>query len=128
VVAVGSLNPLARRQLARLREAGDPRVTIVASPDFAADPAAVARELGSAVRAEVDAGADGVVLTGGDTAAAAIRALDATGFSLLGEVEPGIPLGVLRGGRDLAAVTKAGGFGSDEALTASVNLLLGSAP
>ncbi|WP_028060117.1 four-carbon acid sugar kinase family protein [Candidatus Solirubrobacter pratensis] len=128
VVAVGSLNPLARRQLARLREAGDPRVTILASPDFHADPAGVARELGAAVRAEVDAGADGVVLTGGDTAAAAIRALDATAFSVLGEVEPGIPLGVLRGGRDLLAVTKAGGFGSDEALTASVNVLLGSAP
>jgi uncharacterized protein YgbK (DUF1537 family) len=127
VVAVGSLNPLARRQLARLREAGHARVAILASPERAADPRAVATELGSAVLAEVRAGADGVVLTGGDTASAALGALEATGFSLLGEVEPGIPVGILRGGHDILAVTKAGGFGSDDALTASVDALLGPA-
>lgn len=127
VVAVGSLNPLARRQLARLREATDPRVTILASPERVADPRTVARELGVAVLAEVRAGADGVVLTGGDTASAALGALEATGLAVLGEVEPGIPVGVLRGSRELLAVTKAGGFGSDEALTASVRALLGTA-
>jgi D-threonate/D-erythronate kinase len=128
VVAVGSLNPLARRQLARLRAAQDPRVTIHASPEAPGDPRAVARELGTAVLAEVEAGADGVVLTGGETASAAFGALRATGLSVLGEVEPGIPIGVLSGARELLAVTKAGGFGSDEALTASVDALLGAAP
>jgi uncharacterized protein YgbK (DUF1537 family) len=126
VVAVGSLNPRTRRQLARLRAHGDPRVTIVASPEHGAhDPAAVAEELGTAVLDAVRAGADAVVLTGGDTAAAALHALETTGFAVLDEVEPGIPLGLLRGGHAIPAVTKAGGFGSDDALIASVAALLG---
>jgi uncharacterized protein YgbK (DUF1537 family) len=128
VVAVGSLNPLARRQLARLRSAADPRVTILASPEGGVfDPHAVALQLGTAVLAAVRAGADAVVLTGGDTAAAALGALETTGFAVLAEVEPGIPVGLLRGGHAIPAVTKAGGFGSDEALTASVHALLGTA-
>ncbi|WP_053227195.1 four-carbon acid sugar kinase family protein [Solirubrobacter soli] len=128
VVAVGSLNPRTRHQLTRLREHGDPRVTIVASPEHGAqDPLAVAEELGTAVLAAVRAGADAVVLTGGDTAAAALNALETTGFAVLGEVEPGIPVGLLRGGHAIPAVTKAGGFGSDDALTASVAALLGAA-
>jgi uncharacterized protein YgbK (DUF1537 family) len=101
-------------------------VTILASPDGRAhDPLAVAEELGTAVLAAVRAGADAVVLTGGDTAAAALGALETTGFAVLDEVEPGIPVGLLRGGHALPAVTKAGGFGSDDALTASVTALLG---
>ena len=74
--------------------------------------------------AAVRAGADAVVLTGGDTAAAALHALETTGFAVLDEVEPGIPVGLLRGGHAIPAVTKAGGFGSDDALTASVAALL----
>ena len=128
VVAVGSLNPRTRHQLTRLRATADPRVTIVASPETGAqDPLAVAEELGTAVLAAVRAGADAVVLTGGDTAAAALNALETTGFAVLDEVEPGIPVGLLRGGHAIPAVTKAGGFGSDDALTASVAALLGAA-
>jgi uncharacterized protein YgbK (DUF1537 family) len=127
VVAVGSLNPRTRHQLSRLRAHGDPRVTILASSEAGAhDPLAIAEELGTAVLAAVRAGADAVVLTGGDTAAAALNALETTGFAVLDEVEPGIPVGLLRGAFAIPAVTKAGGFGSDDALTASVTALLGA--
>jgi uncharacterized protein YgbK (DUF1537 family) len=58
----------------------------------------------------------GVILTGGDTARAVCHAIGVTGVDLLGEVEPGVPVGRLSGAVDLPAVTKAGAFGSDEAL------------
>ncbi len=58
----------------------------------------------------------GLILTGGDTARAVCHAAGVTGIDLFGEVEPGVPLGRLIGETQLAAVTKAGAFGSDEAL------------
>jgi uncharacterized protein YgbK (DUF1537 family) len=100
-------------------------VTILASPpDGAGDPLAEALELGAGVLAAVRDGADAVVLTGGDTAAAALDALGTTGFAVLDEVEPGVPVGRLRGPFAVAAVTKAGGFGSEDALVACVRAVL----
>jgi uncharacterized protein YgbK (DUF1537 family) len=58
----------------------------------------------------------GLILTGGDTARAVCHAAGVTGIDLFGEVEPGMPLGRLIGQIQLPAVTKAGAFGSDEAL------------
>ncbi len=65
----------------------------------------------------------GILLTGGDTAKAVCGELGASGMILLTEVEPGIPLGVLLGPREVAVVTKAGAFGSDEALNRARRLL-----
>lgn len=62
----------------------------------------------------------GVVLTGGDTAKAVCEALGAEAIRMLGAVAPGIPLGLLLGAREMLIVTKAGGFGSKNALIASV--------
>ncbi len=60
-----------------------------------------------------------LTLTGGDTAAAVCKALDATAIRLLGEITPGIPYGRLQGGLlpDRPVATKAGGFGEADALT-----------
>jgi uncharacterized protein YgbK (DUF1537 family) len=44
------------------------------------------------------------------------HAAGVTGIDLFGEVEPGVPFGRLIGAVEVAAVTKAGAFGSDEAL------------
>jgi uncharacterized protein YgbK (DUF1537 family) len=67
----------------------------------------------------------GLVLTGGDVAAAAIEALEAEGIELGEEVLPGIPLGWLTGGPHarLPIVTKAGGFGAPDALARAVQTL-----
>jgi uncharacterized protein YgbK (DUF1537 family) len=69
----------------------------------------------------------GLVLTGGDVAAAAIEALGAVGIQLAAEVLPGIPCGTLAGGDSagIPLVTKAGAFGPDDALVAAVHALLG---
>jgi len=58
----------------------------------------------------------GLVVTGGDVARAMLEAVGANGLHLLGEVEPGVPLGVTDTERALRVVTKAGGFGSPNAL------------
>jgi D-threonate/D-erythronate kinase len=58
----------------------------------------------------------GIVATGGDTANALCNALDAQALEILGEVEVGIPMMRILGTQSLPLVTKAGGFGSPEAM------------
>lgn len=69
----------------------------------------------------------GLVLTGGDIANAVCTVLGSTTLWLRGEVEPGIPWGRLLDGQcpGLPVVTKAGGFGTDEALVRAIQQLRG---
>ena len=69
----------------------------------------------------------GIFLTGGDTAVSVCRALGVGSIDILAEVLPGIPLGQLVGGccPGLRVVTKAGAFGSDNAIVESVKALRG---
>ena len=59
-----------------------------------------------------------LMLTGGDTASLACRALGATAIHLHHEVAPGIPRGAIGGGPldGAPVVTKSGGFGAPDAL------------
>jgi uncharacterized protein YgbK (DUF1537 family) len=59
-----------------------------------------------------------LVLSGGDTAAFVLRALDASSILLAGELAPGIPWGIIEGGdaNGCVVVTKSGGFGTRDAL------------
>ncbi|MCC7021837.1 MAG: four-carbon acid sugar kinase family protein [Thermomicrobiales bacterium] len=67
-------------------------------------------------------GYGGLVLTGGDVAAAVCQALGATALWLGGEIYAGQPWALLAGGAlpGLPVATKAGSFGGDGALTACV--------
>lgn len=69
----------------------------------------------------------GVFMTGGDIARAVCRRLGATALRALGEVQPGVPAGILVGGDadGLRVVTKAGGFGDERAIIASIYCLQG---
>lgn len=58
----------------------------------------------------------GLIATGGDIARAALGALGAGGLYLLGEVEPGVPIGIADAKRPLPVVTKAGAFGTSQTL------------
>ena len=81
----------------------------------------VAARLAQVVAApEVSSRVGGLVLTGGDVAAAVCTALDVSALWLGGEIAPGLPWGVLEGGHLHARpiATKAGSFGSDDALIA----------
>lgn len=93
------------------------------------EEAQVARELAGlacAALARVRA-AGGLVLTGGDIAAAVLRELDCRAIDLGGEIQPGLGWGRLVGGHrpGLAVATKAGGFGGEDALAAAVAFLKG---
>lgn len=68
----------------------------------------------------------GLVLTGGQAAVAVCSALEASSLWLRGETQPGIAWGVLLDGLvpGLPVVTKAGGFGQDEALAAAIRKLV----
>lgn len=61
----------------------------------------------------------GLVATGGDIARAALAALGAGGLHLLGEVEPGVPIGLADTHPALPVVTKAGAFGTPPTLERS---------
>ena len=68
---------------------------------------------------------DGLVLTGGDTARAALRASGAFGFELQREILPGLVWGAVAGGRleGRTIVTKAGAFGPPDAFTDLYSIL-----
>lgn len=121
VVAAGSRRSLTARQVATLAATVVPgslhplRLLRIGEPDY--DPAKsplLADALGRrAAEAALRHGARGLILTGGDIAAATCRHLGITGAEIIDEVEDGLP--VLRSGRWLL-VTKAGGFGDEFSL------------
>jgi uncharacterized protein YgbK (DUF1537 family) len=85
------------------------------------------RTLGELIRAVLRRWPDtGLVLTGGDVAAAAIDALGVAGIALGAEIVPGMPMGRLSGGAAPGApiVTKAGAFGAPDALLLAARALL----
>ncbi|NRF93729.1 four-carbon acid sugar kinase family protein [Paenibacillus frigoriresistens] len=67
----------------------------------------------------------GIVMTGGDTAVQVCQQLGAERLELIGEVETGVPIGRLKGPKELYVVTKAGSFGTDGVLIRSVDMLKG---
>ena len=70
-----------------------------------------------------------LVLTGGETAMLAVRALEAHSFILQGELAPGIPWGLVQGGvaHGCVVVTKSGGFGASTAFNDILAALQGQA-
>ena len=67
----------------------------------------------------------GLFLSGGDIAVAVCRRLSVSAIRVHGEVEPGIPAGEAIGGQSdgTRVVTKAGGFGTADALVKSIMYL-----
>lgn len=89
------------------------------------EEAAVARSLADSATRAVEQRPAGLLLCGGDVAAEACRKLRVAEVRLVGEVEPGVPAGHIVDGpaNGLRIVTKAGGFGSPNAIVASLSYL-----
>jgi uncharacterized protein YgbK (DUF1537 family) len=86
----------------------------------------VATRLAQIVAAsEVSCRVGGLVVTGGDVAAAVCAALGATALWLSGEISSGIPWGRLEGGslHGSPVASKAGSFGNDNALLSCIDHL-----
>lgn len=140
---IGSTHPATQQQLLKLRQAG-----AVAAPP--SDLATIEKALGEGKHAvllvepsqnrldEAPAlsdlvracGVRGLVLSGGDTALLALRALSAQGIRLKRQVRLGIPFGRLVGGvlDGFPVITKAGGFGAPDALVGCARFLSQLAP
>jgi len=67
----------------------------------------------------------GLVLTGGDTALRMINTMGAYGIRIEKEIMPGIPIGKVIGGKHEGTwvITKAGGFGDEDAILKSIRFL-----
>ena len=115
-VVVGSQHEVTRRQVAAMDNDFQRRMhTQVFSID-PRDDAFVAQVVTTLRKV------DGLVLTGGHTARVVLDALGIASFTVGGEVEPGIPWATVAEPA-ISLVTKAGGFGDDQALRRAVEFL-----
>lgn len=111
-------------QLSRSGSSGD--VILTTSESGTANPRATAIALGQAARAIMKRHlVTGLFLTGGDTAESVLAELEIGSLELLGEIEPGIPIGRMTGSHSIHIITKAGGFGSRNVLLKSAEVLRG---
>lgn len=126
LIVCGTPHPLTQMQVERLSNTG---------ADDGADCVIARVRCGATSDEELrriftDAGEVGsLVLTGGDTAAMVLRALDADAIDIAGEMSPGIPWGVLRGGLadGCVVITKSGGFGDEHVLVDALHFCRGVA-
>jgi uncharacterized protein YgbK (DUF1537 family) len=125
LVAVSSLHPVAIDQVDHLRRhLGDSRLQILTSTSAADVTAAgAAAQLADQVAAELATSSyEALILVGGDGAAAILRRLAASRVVVDSMISIGCPSGTIVGGQadGLRLVTKSGGFGHRETLTAIV--------
>jgi 4-hydroxythreonine-4-phosphate dehydrogenase len=118
-----ALGPAQEAITAALRAGEDVLVEVAMStdPDLAEGPAiadALGRLLAPAARH-----ADGLMATGGETAAALLAHCGIDGLRLIDETEPGVSLGVTLGAFGVPIVTKAGAFGDGGTLLRALHRL-----
>jgi uncharacterized protein YgbK (DUF1537 family) len=115
LIVAGSRHPVSRAQIAAARAAG---MRVLASADVGTgDGERVVRELArEAQRALAREAFDVVAVTGGQTAVALYRALEAERIDLLGAPSPGLAFGYVQTPHrpPLGILTKAGGFGAPD--------------
>ncbi len=126
IEAGGNNSPIIAQAAGCLSSGKDVIVTVaetVVRPGREAQIAAGLSMLTAAILASGPVG--GLVLTGGETAAAVFRAIGCSSFDLGGEVLPGVVWGYLADGMytGLPVVTKAGGFGNENALLDIIRFL-----
>jgi uncharacterized protein YgbK (DUF1537 family) len=122
LVVAGSAHPATLAQVSRVGQRDG--LTVLTPPDdVRSNEPARRREMASRLAGDarnwMDRNRPGALfLTGGETAIAVLDALGAAGVQLTGQLEPGLALGALTAGPfdGLAVVTKAGGFGDEDAL------------
>ena len=125
LVVVGSANKISRLQADRLQDSEN--LTVLCAPlKRVSSPEKVLQILVRGAAELISTGHyDTLIATGGETMAAMLRALKVSEISLVGEFEPGFPLGVgtLPNGKPLTLGLKAGGFGSETTLLSAVDAL-----
>ena len=142
LVVVGSRAPLAHEQaneaqrssgitrvldraaLCSAFDTGNDVMVVIAPSDATTEDPRLCSELASLVLPHMDK-VGALIVTGGDTARAVLVASDITGLRLLRELEPGVPLAVSTGARQIPVITKSGSFGNRATLAHCVQVLRG---
>ncbi len=124
-LVVGSLNPRSRRQLAVARSRQG--VNVLATDETLSSQQGplhdIVLETVNLLRTGL---CDGLVVTGGETARQIIDALAAISLHVCREIEPGTPLMFVKTTTlKFPMITKAGGFGDDDALLKCLDVLAG---
>ncbi|PYG27361.1 nucleotide-binding domain containing protein [Pelagimonas varians] len=123
LVVVGSANQVSHRQAAAIES--NAAKLLVAPSGRHTDPKVVLERLVDDAAEQLATGGFGAVIaTGGDTMEAILDRTGTCTFNLLGEIEPGFPVGSAEiGGRVVLLGMKAGGFGDDATLKRAVQRL-----
>lgn len=132
IVVVGTAHPATRAQLAFTAEwlvpaAGtgpirpDPGQTVLIDPVPHSNDAAMTSDAVREAVLRIDpAGLEGrsLFVTGGETLSVVLKAVGAHSLDCLGEIGPGLPMSIVRGGRldGCSIVSKSGGFGAPDLL------------
>jgi uncharacterized protein YgbK (DUF1537 family) len=122
LLQVSSLNPVSHAQVARLK-AAFPDVVVLLPPSERRNPATIAESLAREFTVQIEHEEwDILGLIGGDGARETLAQLGASGIRIIDSLVEGIPLGVVVGGKadGTPVFTKAGGFGSEDALVRCV--------
>jgi len=125
LVVIGTANPKSRTQGALLL--GRDAVTVISAPEERqSDASGLMRQVAHHAAATLETSCfGGLIATGGGTMEATLDCLEITEFNLLGEIEPGFPVGsTLFSGGPLLLGLKAGGFGDRETLLRAADLLM----
>jgi uncharacterized protein YgbK (DUF1537 family) len=122
LIVCGTRHPLTQLQLRNLELEGHSSVEVLRVEGGRKDEARIRAVF-------VHFNPQSILLTGGDTALLAARALGAHSFTLRGEFAPGIPWGRIEGGAANGRVvfTKSGGFGAANVLSEIFHTLTGTA-
>lgn len=123
LVVVGSANVVSHRQADALTS--DRAEVLKAPSERRADKAAILNRLANEAAGKLATGGFGALIaTGGDTMEAILDRTGIRTFALLGEIEPGFPVGSAEiAGYTVLLGMKAGGFGDDETLQRAVRRL-----
>jgi D-threonate/D-erythronate kinase len=103
---------------------GNDVMTVIDSSDEAAEDPRLCAALASWVLPHLNK-VGALIATGGETARAVLAMSDITSLRLLREVEPGVPLAVSTGAREIPVITKSGSFGNRATLAHCVQVLRG---
>jgi uncharacterized protein YgbK (DUF1537 family) len=132
IVVIGTAHPATRAQVAfsvarlsQVAERGpirpDPGQCMIIDPIASSANAAMTRDAVHQAMLRLDpAGLEGrsLFVTGGETLSVVLKAVAARSLDCLGEVGPGLPISIVRGGRldGCSIVSKSGGFGAPDLL------------
>jgi len=108
--------------LANALDSGNDVIAAIDSTDATAEDPGLSAALASLARPHMHK-VGALVATGGETARAVLIASNMTGLRLLREVEPGVPLAVSNGVRQIPVITKSGSFGNPATLAYCIRAL-----